>query len=107
MSDEYNITMDNVSLTNGAVINNGTINNTVNNAPASDAALLQDLADAQGKLADEAPKIAASIGELREAIEKKDQKTIGQKIAELSTGVAGEIVKSVAGAAAVQFLGLG
>ena len=106
MSGKYNINLDKATV-NGAVINNGTINNTVNNAPESDAALLQELADAQAKLADEAPKIAKSLGELREAVEKKDQKTIGQKIAELSTGVAAGIVKSVAGAAAVRFLGLG
>lgn len=89
----------------GDLINTVTITPTT--APDADAALLQELADAQKQLADLAPKIADAIGELREAVEKKDQKTIGKKIAELASGTAAKIVSGVAGGAVLHFLGLG
>lgn len=111
MADSYNIRMDHVSLKNSAVVNNGTINNTTYNAPADNAAVLRELADAQNKLSVYAPKIADSVAELREAIEKKDQKTVRQKIAELTSGTVAEIVKGVLGAAgsraALYYLGWG
>ena len=109
MAEEFRI--GNLTVTNGAVVNNGTINNTTYNAPADNAAVLRELADAQNKLSEYAPKIADAVAELREAIEKKDQKTVRQKIAELTSGTVAEIVKGVLGAAgsraALHYLGWG
>lgn len=68
--------------------------------------LLRELVDAQKKLAELEPIIADAIGELREAIEKKDQETIRQKTTELSSGMAAKIVQNVAGNATLRFLGL-
>ncbi|MBQ9346926.1 MAG: hypothetical protein IJT94_06225 [Oscillibacter sp.] len=105
MPNRFNI--ENLTVTNGAVINNGTITNTVNNnASPADAAILQELADAQSRLADSETLIADAIGELREALVQKDEKTIQQKMKALTSGTAAEVLKKVASAVVLRFLGL-
>ena len=73
---------------------------------SADPALLQELSDAQSRLADNEALIAYAIGELREALVQKDEKTIQQKMKALTSGTAAEVLKKVASAAVLRFLGL-
>ena len=73
---------------------------------SADPALLQELSDAQTRLANSETLIADAIGELREALVNKDEKTIQQKMKALTSGTAAEVLKKVASAVVLRFLGL-
>ena len=101
------ISIASLEINNGAVINNGTItNNEYNNGSPSDPAILQGLLDTQNRLANSETLIADAIGELREALVNKDEKTIQQKMKALTSGTAAEVLKKVASAVVLRFLGL-
>ena len=73
---------------------------------SADPAILQGLLDTQNRLANSETLIADAIGELREALVNKDEKTIQQKMKALTSGTAAEVLKKVASAVVLRFLGL-
>lgn len=102
MSAKYNI-----NITKSKFDGNSSVVREYNgNNVEGDEAILAELKKIHGILAEEDPLIADAVDALREAVEKKDEKTIGKKIALLTSGVAKSVIASLASAKLKTFLGL-
>ena len=94
------------TINNGTALNNGTINSSIMMSAKPDQTLLRELADAQSILSASESLIADALGELREAIVRKDEKSIARMFNALSTGTAADVLKKTAGPTVLRFLGL-